>query len=160
MPIEIERKFLVISDAWKDQAEGTQISQGYLSFDPERTVRVRLAGDNAFLTIKGISRGISRHEFEYRIPKADAEKLLLLCLPTIIDKTRYVIDFKNRQWEVDEFHGHNKGLVLAEVELVNEKEAVECPPWVGREVSDDQRYFNASLARLPFCQWSGGKQEL
>ena len=153
MPVEIERKFLVLGKDWKDGAASRVYKQGYLSQDTARNVRVRLAGEQAFLTIKGIAQGISRQEFEYPIPPEDAKQLLTLCVPTIITKTRYFIDTRDRRWEVDEFHGDNEGLVIAETELQNENEAVALPPWVGREVSHDPRYFNAALAQTPFCQW-------
>ena len=154
MPIEIERKYLVIGTDWKDTATGTRLSQGYLTKDPERSVRVRVAADKAFLTIKGASRGIARQEFEYPIPLNDAEKLLSLCLPEIITKTRYVVETNRHRWEVDEFHGANEGLVIAEIELDSEFDSVELPAWIGQEVSDDPRYYNASLSQLPYSRWS------
>ena len=153
MPIEIERKFLVTGTDWKEGTPSKEFSQGYLSQDPERSVRVRIAGDKAFLTIKGMSQGISRQEFEYPIPAGDARKLLSLCLPTIITKTRYFVEINGHRWEIDEFHGDNEGLVLAEIELDNESDQVELPQWAGREVSDDRRYYNVSLAKLPYSKW-------
>jgi len=153
MPIETERKFLVTGTGWKEGATGTRISQGYLSLDPARTVRVRVAGDRAFLTIKGISRGLSRQEFEYPIPRDDAGQLLSLCLPAIVTKTRYYVEAKGHLWEVDVFHGDNEGLVMAEIELSCATEHVELPDWAGAEVSGDQRYYNASLAQHPYCTW-------
>lgn len=155
MASEIERKFLVANGSWHDGSPGVRIAQGYLSLDPERTVRVRLAGENAWLTVKGLTRGITRAEFEYPIPADDARALLELCLPSVIDKTRHRIDFGGHVWEVDVFHGANDGLVLAEVELDDASVCPELPPWVGREVSSDARYFNASLAVHPL-----GKQFL
>lgn len=154
MPVEIERKYLVVGSGWKDAAIGTRLSQGYLSQDPERSVRVRIAGDKAYLTIKGVSRGITRQEFEYPIPTNDAEQLLALCLPEIISKTRYAVDVNHRQWDIDEFHGENEGLVVAEIELDSETDAVELPAWIGQEVSDDPRYYNASLSKLPYSRWN------
>jgi CYTH domain-containing protein len=154
MPIETERKFLVIGTDWKDGAPSKDFSQAYLSQDPERSVRVRIAGDQAFLTIKGMSQGISRQEFEYPIPVDDARQLLSLCLPAIISKTRYFVEIDGRQWEVDEFHDDNQGLVIAEIELDNESDAVELPKWVGKEVSDDRRYYNVSLAKFPYSKWN------
>jgi len=154
MPIETERKFLVTGTDWKKGAPSKNFSQGYLSQDPERSVRVRIAGDKAFLTIKGMSQGISRQEFEYPIPEGDARKLLSLCLPAIISKTRYFVQIHGRCWEVDEFHGDNQGLVIAEIELDNESDQVELPSWVGKEVSDDRRYYNVSLAQLPYSKWN------
>ena len=154
MPTETERKFLVIGTDWKVGAPGKEFSQGYLSQDPERSVRVRIAGDQAFLTIKGMSHGISRQEFEYPIPRDDASELLSLCLPAIISKTRYFVEINGHRWEVDEFHGDNQGLVIAEIELDNESDQVELPQWIGKEVSDDTRYYNVSLAKSPYSKWS------
>lgn len=153
MPIETERKFLVIGTDWKQGAPSKDFSQGYLSQDPERSVRVRIAGNQAYLTIKGMSRGVSRLEFEYPIPVDEARQLLPLCLPSIIIKTRYFVDLDSRRWEVDVFHGDNEGLVLAEIELEDESEQIDLPHWVGREVSDDRRYYNVALAKSPFSEW-------
>lgn len=150
MASEIERKFLVTGDTWHDGSPGVRIAQGYLSLDPDRSVRVRLAGEKAWITVKGRSRGITREEFEYPIPPADARELLEMCLPEIIDKTRHRIEFGGHLWEVDVFHGANEGLVLAEVELAGEEADPALPPWVGVEVSDDGRFYNASLAERPF----------
>ncbi len=150
MAAEIERKFLVTGDAWRDGSPGVRMAQGYLSMDPDRTVRVRLAGEDAWITVKGRTRGITRAEFEYPIPAADARDLLEMCLPSVIDKTRHRIGFGGHVWEVDVFHGANEGLVVAEVELADESVRPELPPWVGAEVSHDHRYFNASLAVRPF----------
>jgi len=147
MATEIERKFLVTSDACREGAVGTRIAQGYLSMDPDRTVRVRIAGEKSWLTIKGRSAGISRAEFEYEIPLEEARDLLAMCLPSVIDKTRYGIRFSGHLWEVDVFHGAHEGLVLAEVELDDASTSPPLPPWVGREVSNDPRYFNANLAK-------------
>jgi len=153
MALEIERKFLVTDDSWKIGATGLRMSQGYLSNDPERTVRVRIAGEKAWLTIKGKSEGISRAEFEYEIPVSDAGELLGLCLPTVIDKTRYEVNFEGHLWEIDVFHGENTGLVVAEVELENEDISPEMPPWIGSEVSGDVRYFNSKLSEQPYRFW-------
>lgn len=153
MAAEIERKFLVTGDAWLAGSEGIRISQGYLSQDPERTVRVRSAGAQAWLTIKGRNEGITRAEFEYEIPPADASELLALCLPSVIDKTRHRIFHAGHLWEVDVFHGENAGLVVAEVELADEADTPELPPWIGAEVSADPRYFNSCLASFPYSQW-------
>lgn len=149
MAAEIERKFLVRDDSWHDGSPGVRIAQGYLTMDPDRTVRVRLAGDKAWLTIKGRTFGITRAEFEYHIPPDDARDLLEMCLPSVIDKTRHRIEFGGHVWEVDVFHGANEGLVIAEVELADENVSPELPPWVGLEVSDDPRYYNANLASRP-----------
>ena len=153
MPTEIERKFLVADDSWRDGTPGVRIAQGYLSQDPERTVRVRIGGEKAWLTIKGRTHGITRAEFEYEIPLADARALLELCLPSVIDKTRHEISHAGHLWEVDVFHGENAGLVIAEVELADELISPELPPWVGAEVSAEARYFNACLAVLPYAKW-------
>lgn len=155
MHLEIERKFLVRSDEWRHGQTGTLYRQGYLSTDPGRTVRVRRAGGRAWLTIKGLTEGISRTEFEFEIPAEDAEELLqTLCLQPVIEKTRYVVSHRGRTWEVDVFSGANEGLVLAEVELNNENDVVDLPAWVGDEVSGDPRYYNASLVDDPYAGWS------
>ena len=154
MATEIERKFLVVGDEWRHLAVGTPFHQGYLSRDPDRTVRVRVAGESAYLTIKGRTHGLSRQEFEYPIPALDALALLAICDGPLIEKTRYVVEHRGHRWEIDEFSGDNSGLVLAEVELLEVNEAVDLPPWVGREVSDDPRYYNSNLAVNPFCRWA------
>lgn len=155
MATEIERKFLVSGDAWRQRAdEGTQMVQGYLCADQDRSVRVRLANGRARLTIKGASEGIARSEYEYDIPERDGREMLdELCLGTPIAKTRYRVRQGGHLWEVDVFAGANAGLVLAEVELASVDEAFERPHWVGEEVSDDERYFNAYLTRHPFTGW-------
>jgi adenylate cyclase len=152
MGIEIERKFLVSGTSWR-QRVGVRFSQGYLNRDKERTVRVRLAGEKAFLTIKGVSVGASRAEFEYEIPAADAEQLLKLSDGPIIEKIRRVIHVEDTTREVDEFLGENAGLVVAEVELQSEDQAFARPEWLGEEVTLDSRYFNSSLATQPFISW-------
>jgi adenylate cyclase len=154
MAKEIERKFLVADDSWRSGSPGCRYIQGYLSRDPERIVRVRQAGTSAFITIKGITRGTTRQEFEYAIPLSDAEALMKLCLRPLIEKTRYVLECRGKRWEVDEFHGDNDGLVLAEIELAREDEPVDMPPWIGEEVSHDVRYFNANLVEHPFTRWN------
>ncbi len=154
MATEIERKFLVEGEAWRHGAEGKRYRQGYLSTDKVRTVRVRTIGDAGFLTIKGATRGFSRLEFEYSIPGEDAESMLkTLCFEPIIDKTRYRVRVGEHVWEVDEFHGVNAGLILAEIELGSEDEAFERPDWLGAEVSDDARYFNSNLVEHPYSTW-------
>lgn len=153
MGVEIERKFLVIGDAWRHQS-GTEIGQGYLNRDKERTVRVRLSGREAFLTIKGPSRGARRQEFEYPIAASDAMELFALCDGTVIRKTRYVVIHDTNRWEVDEFHAENQGLIVAEIELTDEGQAFTKPDWLGKEVTDDPRYFNSNLISHPFCQWN------
>jgi len=155
MGIEIERKFLLKNDTWREGAAGVIYHQGYLSLDPQRTVRVRIFDDRGMLTIKGASAGASRTEFEYAIPVGEARQLLdRLCFRPQIEKTRYRIPHGGLTWEVDEFHGENLGLVLAEVELEQEEQPVELPPWVGREVTGDERYFNAYLCRHPYRSWA------
>lgn len=154
MASEIERKFLVTSDAWRALAHGTHYRQGYLSTVKERTVRVRTIDDQAFLTIKGLTVGVTRAEYEYPIPHADATALLdRLCEQPLVEKTRYKIPFAGLVWEVDEFHGVNQGLVVAEVELPSADAAFEKPTWVGLEVSHDSRYFNSNLIRHPYTTW-------
>jgi len=155
MALEIERKFLVTDDTWKPQVrKSIAIKQGYLSTDPERTVRVRIKGNTGFLTIKGITRGISREEFEYSIPSDQAEELLKLCLDAPIEKVRHEILVSGKLWELDVFEGANSGLVLAEIELANAEEAFDLPSWIGQEVSEDPRYFNAYLSKQPFSTWN------
>ena len=154
MAVEIERKFLVLDDSWREGAMGILFRQGYLSTEPERTVRVRLEGDTGKLTIKGKSIGISRSEYEYQIPSADAAELLdNLCLRPLIEKTRYRVEYAGQVWEIDEFHGDNDGLVIAEIELETESVAFEQPGWVGQEVSGEPRYYNASLVKNPYKNW-------
>ncbi len=154
MAVEIERKFLVNTDAWRSHAIGKLYRQGYLPTQKYTTVRVRVVGDRGFLTIKGKSEGISRSEFEYEIPLEDAKEMLdTLCDRPLIEKIRYVLDVEGVRWEIDEFQGENQGLILAEVELSNADQKVILPNWVGQEVSDDPRYFNANLAKHPFTRW-------
>jgi CYTH domain-containing protein len=151
---EIERKFLVTDDTWRRQATSTSFRQGYLSTVKERTVRVRAAGDEGTLTIKGITVGASRTEFEYPIPVEDAHVMLdELCEQPIIEKTRHVVDVDGTTWEIDEFAGVNEGLVVAEVELDSPDEQFTSPDWLGDEVTDDPRYFNANLIAHPYSKW-------
>jgi CYTH domain-containing protein len=152
MGTEIERKFLVCGDDWQRYG-GVAIRQGYLVREREHTVRVRLAGDRATLTIKAGANALRRSEFEYEIPAADAAELLKLCKHAI-EKTRRVVDVDGTRWEVDEFGGDNEGLVVAEVELDHEDSAFHKPAWVGREVTDDSRYLNSELAAHPFRMWT------
>ena len=154
MANEIERKFLVTSDAWRTGARSERFRQGYLSALPGRTVRVRVAGAKAYVTIKGERRGISRLEFEYEIPVADAEHILeALCEKPLIEKTRHFIEHAGRVWEVDEFLGQNAGLVVAEIELDDAAQEIVLPDWVGQEVSEDSRYSNSNLIKHPFNTW-------
>ncbi len=154
--VEIERKFLVKSDDFKNQAFAqNKIAQGYLSSVPERTVRVRIKGHKGFITIKGIgqSSGMSRFEWENEIPLDEAQELLKLCEKGKIEKTRYEIKSGIHVYEVDEFYGENEGLVMAEIELNSEDEAFEKPQWLGEEVTNDERYYNAYLSKNPFKDW-------
>jgi adenylate cyclase len=154
MGTEIERKFLVTGDEWRAMATGVFYSQGYLCLEKERTVRVRIAGDKAFLTVKGKSSGISRMEYEYPIPLEDARVLLAqLCVKPVIEKKRYRIHYKGFVWEVDEFFGENEGLLVAEIELAAEDQEFEKPSWIGAEVSSDRRYANAGLVKNPYSSW-------
>jgi len=156
MGTEIERKFLPKGDAWKRAIEGpgATIRQGYLSNARECTVRVRVKGEQAWITVKGPSVGASRPEFEYPIPLEDATRMLdSLCGKPQIEKTRYVVRRNGLAFEIDEFHAENAGLVLVEVELTSEDQAVGLPDWVGEEVTGDSRYYNSRLARHPYGQW-------
>ncbi len=151
---EIERKYLVKNEDWKKLAEGVYYKQGYLSTVKERTVRVRTVGEKGYLTIKGLTVGVSRSEFEYQIPAEEANQMLdNLCEKPIIEKLRAKVDYKGLTWEIDEFHGENEGLVVAEVEIQDENQAIELPEWVGEEVSGDPRYFNSNLIKNPFTKW-------
>ena len=154
MALEIERKFLVISDSWRQDALSIRHLQGYLTRDKERTVRIRAIGDRGFVTIKGISRGPVRAEYDYEIPYRDAREMLReLCEGPLIDKERFRIPYANLIWEVDVFAGENQGLIFAEVELDDENQTVRKPPWIGKEVTDDPRYFNSNLVVHPFSKW-------
>jgi adenylate cyclase len=154
MAVEIERKFLVTGSDWKEGARGVAYRQGYLNTDPERTVRVRIAGEQGFLTVKGKTEGISRLEFEYLIPVDEAGQMLdTLCLATVIEKFRYRVSYRGKVWEIDEFLGANQGLVLAEIELASEEESFDPPPWLGRQVSGESRFYNSSLSRKPYGTW-------
>ena len=151
---EIERKFLLKGDAWRDLAQGTMYRQGYLNSAKERTVRVRTVGDKAFLTIKGITVGATRAEYEYEIPHADCSAMLdNLAEKPIVEKNRYKIPYGGFTWEVDEFLGVNAGLVVAEVELESEDQKFEKPSWVGAEVTGDPKYFNSNLVKNPYTTW-------
>jgi adenylate cyclase len=152
MGIEIERKFLVGGDDWR-QAPGKAFAQGYLNRDKQRTVRVRIVEQAAWLTVKGASSGATRAEFEYAIPLDDARAMLALCDGPLVRKVRRVVHFGGHAWEIDEFQGDNAGLVVAEIELHAEDEAFERPGWLGAEVTHDPRYFNSSLATAPYSTW-------
>ncbi|MFV8321700.1 CYTH domain-containing protein [Flavobacterium sp. LB3P21] len=154
--IEIERKFLVTDDSFKAVAFAqNHIAQGYLSSAPERTVRVRIKGDKGYLTIKGISNdsGMSRFEWEKEIPVTEAKELLLLCEKGVIDKTRFEVKQGNHVFEIDEFYGENEGLIVAEIELGSETETFEKPNWLGEEVTNINRYYNAYLSTNPYKNW-------
>ncbi len=152
MPKEIERKFLVLDQSYKQLAEGILYQQGYLSFRP--SVRIRIIGQKALLTIKGATTGISRSEFEYEIPLQDGLNMLQeLCRMAVIEKYRYKVEYKGFTWEIDEFLNDNEGLVLAEIELESEDQAFDKPPFIGEEVSYDRRYRNSSLISKPYSTW-------
>lgn len=156
MSIEIEKKFLVSGDAFKNEAEKqVRITQGYLSTVPERTVRVRIKADKGYLTIKGKGNesGASRYEWEKEISLSEAQELLELCEPGVIDKTRFLVKSANHTFEVDEFYGDNEGLVVVEVELGAEDESFEKPAWIAEEVTGEDRYYNAMLMKTPYKNW-------
>ena len=148
---EIERKFLVTSKGYRKDSKKVRVVQGYLSLSP--TVRIRTAGNKAWLTVKGKSKGITRLEFEYPVPFKEAKKMLALCEGPLIVKDRWYHKYKGKLWEIDEFHGANEGLVVAEIELVSEKAPFAKPDWVGREVSSDHRYTNTALVKHPHSNW-------
>ena len=152
MATEIERKFLVAGDFRSEATGKTRIVQGYICSEKGRTVRVRIRGDKGYLTVKGAasSSGLSRYEFEREVPLEDAEQMLRLCEQESINKERYLVPYKGHTWEVDVFHGHNEGLILAEIELSREDEPFERPSWLGKEVTGDRRYYNSVLMRTPF----------
>ena len=151
---EIERKFLVRGHAWRKGVKGTFYRQGYLAASENCVVRVRIAGEKAYLTIKGRKTGLSCPEYEYPMPVADAADLLdQVCLRPFIEKIRYKLNFKGISWEIDEFKGENEGLVVAEVELADEQQTIEIPDWVDCEVSLDPKYWNMNLMKHPYCRW-------
>jgi len=152
MPTEIERKFLVRGTDWR-QGVPVRLCQGYLNRDKERTVRIRIAGCRAYLTIKGLTQGASRPEFEYEIPLKDAEALLTLCDRPPLEKNRYTVQHRGATWEIDEFLGANAGLVIAEIELKDERQGFERPSWLSTEVTADSRYFNSNLIAAPYETW-------
>jgi len=157
MSLEIERKFLVKNENFKKEFyQKNQLKQGYLNSDKNRTVRVRISDNRSFLTIKGKSNstGTTRFEWEKEIDKMEAEQLLLLCEPLIIDKTRFYVKSENHIFEVDEFYGDNEGLIVAEIELSSENESFKKPSWLGKEVTGDKRYYNSSLSKISFKSWT------
>ncbi|MDE5774440.1 MAG: CYTH domain-containing protein [Muribaculaceae bacterium] len=146
MALEIERKFLVLNDSYKSMASrSVRICQGYLNRDRERTVRVRIMGDKSYLTIKGVTKGSVREEFEYEIPLCDGMALMRMCGDDILDKCRWYVEYEGKCWEVDEFGGKLSGLVVAEIELESDGEEISFPVFIGREVTDDPRYYNSML---------------
>ncbi len=153
MNIEIERKFLLLNNLWKSEAIGVHYKQAYLNEKGDNTIRVRIEGNQAKLTIKSKATNISRMEFEYDIPMEDAEKLFLIAKTPAVEKYRYKIEYAGNIWEVDEFLGENEGLVIAEIELKSENQPFQKPSWIGMEVSGDKRYTNANLARNPYKNW-------
>mgnify|MGYP001482453174 FL=1 len=154
MAIEIERKFLVKEKPFSSAKRSLKINQGYIINEKSKVIRVREKGDDYFLTIKGNNIGISRLEYDFPISKEDAKELIFhFCKTTLIEKTRHYIEHKGHTWEVDEFHGKNNGLIVAEIELESEDEKFEIPDWVGEEVTQDDRYYNMNLAIHPFTSW-------
>ena len=153
MGVEIERKFLVTKEDWRPLGEPVHYLQGYLVADGKRTVRIRIAGKEGFLTIKGESSGMSRQEFEYRVPVGEALEMIRLCSTPVVEKYRTKVLYRGKIWEVDEFEGENKGLILAEIELTAEDESFAVPPWIGEEVTSELKYYNSRLALHPFRNW-------
>ncbi len=155
MALEIERKFLLKSDVYRGLSTSKQIIQGYICSDKNRVVRVRIYGEHAYITLKNASVGFARNEFEYEIPLEDARMMLTeLCEQPIIEKVRYRYDYKGFCWEIDEFHAENEGLVVAEIELPTTDCEFEKPSFIGEEVTDDARYYNANLLKNPYNNWN------
>ena len=153
MAKEIERKYLIDVERWGKRGIPVEMVQVYLAILPDRVIRVRIAGEKAYLTIKGNKHGITRDEFEYSIPADDAKELLKIGGEYRVEKTRYILEIKGKKWEIDVFHGKNDGLIVAEIELGSEDETIELPEWIIREVSDDERYSNYNLALKPYLTW-------
>lgn len=155
MALEIERKFLIDIDKWNkiEKPQKNYFRQGYLLTDPNKTIRVRQTDYKGFITIKGLSTGATRHEFEYEIPSEDAQQLLDMFSTSELKKFRYEVWFKNNKWEVDEFLGDNLGLFVAEIELSSETEQFELPDWISAEVTGDEKYYNSNLSVKPFRNW-------
>lgn len=159
MGIEIERKFLINDDSWKIGATGTAYRQGYLSGEKGRTVRIRTVGSKGFITVKGPTQNGRRLEYEYQIPERDVQEMLdTLCLSPIIEKIRYMVDYHGFTWEIDVFSGANEGLIVAEIELESINQEFDLPPWVGREVTDDPKYYNSNLSRHPYQIWKSDNE--
>jgi CYTH domain-containing protein len=160
MPLEIERKFLLKSDTWRDiSTKSMDIRQGYLVRQTDCAIRIRVTNDQAFITIKSKTVGAKRHEFEYPIPQSDANELLEhICRQPLIEKRRYMVQHAGLCWEIDEFFGANKGLILAEVELDELEKEIDIPAWVGQEVTDDPKYFNANLITHPYSAWQAAEK--
>lgn len=156
MPLEIERKYLVNKEIWQEtqKPKGMFFRQGYLLTDPNKTIRVRVTDTKSYLTIKGLSIGATRPEFEYEIPKDEAEQLLDMFAISDLTKIRYKVLFNNKLWEVDEFLGNNMGLIVAEIELESEDEAFDLPNWVEKEVTGENEYYNSNLSLFPYKNWS------
>ena len=156
MGVEIERKFLVIDDSWREAASsGMQYRQGYLSTDPSNSVRVRARADKAWFNIKSAAVGIARREYEYEIPADDAHEILEeLCVKPLIEKTRFIVEHEGLAWEIDVFEGDNSGLVVAEIELESASDEFTLPAWAGEDVSGDIRYYNQRLVEHPYSQWA------
>ena len=152
---EIERKFLLRDARWRaGVTRSTPMRQGYMGSSPTVSIRVRVAGEQAWLNFKGATLGIARHEFEYAIPRADADEMLaLFCGERALDKTRHLVPYGDHVWEIDEFHGANAGLVVAELELTHEDETFAYPPWIGEEISNERRYYNVCLIDHPYADW-------
>ena len=155
MALEIERKFLLKGDSWRaDVLRSVDYRQGYMSGTEKCSIRIRIGNGKAHLNIKSATLGIQRSEYDYPVPLVDAEEMLnQFCLGEVIEKTRYFVDYKNHTWEIDIFEGANQGLIVAEIELDHEDERFELPDWIGKEVSDDPRYYNVCLVDHPFSQW-------
>lgn len=155
MALEIEHKYLVKKDIWKNvnPEQSISIQQAYLSTNPNKTIRVRTKGNHAYLTIKGKTNGASRPEYEFEIPIKDAQELIRDFCNNLIEKTRHIVTYQTKVWEVDEFEGLNQGLIVAEIELSNENESYALPEWVDKEVTNDNRYSNSNLAEHPFTKW-------
>ena len=154
MGIEIERKFLLKNDSWRNISQGVHYRQGYLNSAKNRTVRVRMVNNKGSLTIKSANTGATRLEFEYEIPKDECNTMLdVLVEKPVIEKIRYKVKYKGFVWEIDEFFKENKGLIVAEIELESENQKFEIPEWIGKEVTDDPRYFNSNLINHPYIDW-------